>query len=327
MISIEDLLSGEQQVSGNIPEQQVKESSHPEIIKFQVGDVITGRFLPNRTDPQNSWIEYTQSGIQSQSTGEYVDCGLLRKSKNLKCPLVDIRQKLWNKFQETGNESFKEARDFIRLSPKAVFNFFVILHKNDKVEDFTEVKLANRVLRLPANKNWKTKEVTSLVYSQFLTAYNGSADNEKLGNLILNLGPTGISYKIKISSKGEFINYDPAGCGFESMQKAIPGLADWKAPYDSVYDLTKYVPEVKSEDEVNDIINNHLTDIVNSLSTNRTIFSSLTSKSSKVEDDDDIPMGDENSSTAKGVDNGSNEEVDDIIKNFKDRKKNAKASN
>jgi hypothetical protein len=315
MNTIEELLGGEE-LTGVTLDTEQKENTNPEIIKFQTGDIIIGRFLPNVNDRSNPWIEYTQCGIQSQSNGSFIDCGLLRKSKKLSDPIIDLRQKLWNKYVETKDEHFKEARNFIKVIPKVVFNWFTISHKNEKVEKFKEEYNQNRVLRLPANRNWQTREITSLIYAQFMKNYKGDSNTDKLGNVLFDLSEKGISYKIKITSKGDYISYDPSGCGFESMQKRIKGLEDWKEPYHKVYDLTKYVPQVKSEEEINNTINLHLTDIVNSLSSNKKIFNFNNNKIVNDGDDDFIPMGNHenlNEPTKKNIRSMVEEDEDDDL--------------
>lgn len=315
--TIEELLAGEVTIQDDTSSDNTTQVN-PEIIRFQVGDIVVGRFLPYLPDKDKTKVEFTETGINSQLNNQYIRCGRMRRLEGLKDPFMDLKKKVWVKYEETKDEAYRNFySNCFQVSPKVLFNWFTISHKNDTVADFEEEENTNRVLRLPANRNWKTREITSHVFNQWHDAYFGEGpdDEDKLGNAIFNLGKEGYSYKVKIVDKGGYINYDQSG--FELKPKAIKGLTgdDWREPYSNTFDLEQYVPLIMSEEEVNEILNTHLEEVVLAVNNNRTVSLG----SSKV-DDDNIPLDDDNDTD---VDAEDDESIKATIQAFRQKKENS----
>ncbi len=266
--SIKESLNNEKQTSGG---------SFKNFLKMEVGKTYLVRFIPNVNDPKATFFHYAHHGWTSSSTGQYIDATCLR-TFNERCPICEARFKLY----KTKKEEDKELAYTLRSYDKHLVNVYVI---SDPTTPENEGTI--KILRFGKR-----------IYDKVLAATEGD-DADEFGHRIYDLTENGCNFKIKVESssegKSKFTNYNNSRF---TAPSAIPDMTSSKIKevYNSIFDLSTMI-EVKSEDEVTKLLNDH--------SDLNTEGLKLSKKKAELQDDkgdeknidnteveDEIPMGD-----------------------------------
>lgn len=219
-------------------EKTSNNNSFRNFLKMEAGKTYLVRLIPNIVDPKSTFYHYMHHGFTSLSTGQYIDATCPR-SFGERCPICETRFKLY----KTKKEEDKNLAYLIRTFEKHLVNVYV-------VSDPTTPDNEGCVKMLRFGKR---------VYDKILAATEGD-DADEFGSRVYDLSENGCNFKIKVETSSEgnrkFTNYNnsrfTAPCAIPNMD---PNKI--KETYEGVFDLTK-VLEMKSEDDLSDILKNHV---------------------------------------------------------------------
>ena len=203
-----------------------------EIMKTTPGNTYTVRLLPYAPDPKNTFFHHFNQGWTSFATGEYVQT-LSPTTFGERDPISEARFKALR----VGSEEEKEKANTIRRMEKWLVNVYVV---DDPQNPDNNGKV--KILRYG-------KQLQKIIAE----AIEGE-DAEEFGPRIFDLGPEGVSFKIKVEQQGEYPTY--VSSRFTTAGKLDLSEDRQKEIYDSVFDLTK-VFNLKSYDELVKMLNDH----------------------------------------------------------------------
>ena len=207
-------------------------ATYTEILKTTPGNTYTVRLLPFAKDPKNTFFHYFNHGWVSFATGQYVQ-SLSPMTFGERDPIAEERFKILR----TGTEDEKEKVKAIKRLEKYLVNVYVI-------DDPTNPDNNGKVKMLRYGKQ---------VHKIIMEAIEGE-DAEEFGPRIFDLGPNGVSFKIKCENQGEYPTY--VSSRFTSAGKLNITEEEQKKIYDSVFDLTK-VYTLKSYDDLKQMLDEH----------------------------------------------------------------------
>jgi hypothetical protein len=269
--SIKDALSKGEGESSN--------TSYNEILKTTPGNTYTVRLLPYAKDPKNTFFHYYNHGWVSFASGQYVQA-LSPITFGERDPIAEERFRILR----TGTEDEKEKVGAIKRLEKYLVNVYVI-------DDPSNPDNNGKVKMLRYGKQ---------LHKIIMEAIEGE-DAEEFGPRIFDLGPNGVSFKIKCENQGEYPTY--VSSRFTTSGKLNISDTEQQKIYDSVYDLTK-VFTLKSYDDLKQMLDDHFyvrtesTAVSNSYSDNAPI----PSFSAKVE--------------PKHVETSIDDEIDELLKDL-----------
>lgn len=207
-------------------------ATYTEILKTSPGNTYTVRLLPYSPDPKNTFFHYFNHGWVSFATGQYVQA-LSPMTFGERDPIAEERYRVLR----TGSEEEKEKASAIKKLEKYLVNVYVI---DDPSNPDNNGKV--KILRYG-------KQLHKII----MEAIEGE-DAEEFGPRIFDLGPNGVSFKIKCENQGEYPTY--VSSRFTSSGKLDLSEDQQSAIYKGVFDLTK-VFTLKSYDELKDMFREH----------------------------------------------------------------------
>lgn len=228
--SIKESLNNTKQNSGG-------NSSFRNLLKLEIGNTYLVRFIPNVSDPKNTFFHYFHHGWTSLSTGQYVD-GLCLRTFGERCPICEARFKLYR----TKSEEDRKLAYEIRQLEKHLVNVYVI---SDPTTTDNEGKV--KILRFGKRIDDKVKAATD------------GDDAAEFGPKIFDLTENGCNFKIKVDTSSEgnrkFANYNNSRF---TAPSAIPSMTAEriKEIHGNVFDLTKQV-ETKTAEELEQMLKDH----------------------------------------------------------------------
>ena len=259
-------------------EKSSSNASFRNFLKMEVGNSYLVRFIPNIADPKATFFHYSHHGFTSLSTGQYVDATCPRTFGE-RCPICEARFKLY----KTKKEEDRNLAYMIRSHEKHLVNVYVV---NDPSNSENEGQV--KILRFGKR-----------IYDKILDATEGE-DASEFGPRVYDLSENGCNFKIKVTTSSEgnrkFTNYNDSRF---TAPSAIPNMSAEKIQevYKNIFDLSKIL-EIKSEDELNDILKEHVFCDGNKpeqapppKSAGKTQPKEETVTEEPAEDKDDIPMG------------------------------------
>lgn len=251
-------------------------SNDPRVLKFKVDCSYNLRLLLNlkAEGPNKLFQDYAEVGFNSRtdSTGKYINLGRVATDEEYHSlpkthPLVRVRNLIGNvqwehysKAKKTGDAA--EEKMSFKLIPqrKQLANAFLVdVIGND--EESLGKKLTNVAIRYAAKIDRKTNKPSSDLYKKI---YNGVVGEkaQKIGKKALLL-----------DEKGEFIKN-----GKDLIVKVIKNAGGWadysESEFDdateislskekiheiqeSVFDLSEFIPEIKTEEEIKQLLDEH----------------------------------------------------------------------
>ena len=213
-------------------DNESSQATYTEILKTTPGNTYTVRLLPFAKDPKNTFFHYFNHGWVSFATGQYVQ-SLSPMTFGERDPIAEERFKILR----TGSEDEKEKVKAIKRLEKYLVNVYVI-------DDPTNPDNNGKVKMLRYGKQ---------LHKIIMEAIEGE-DAEEFGPRIFDLGPNGVSFKVKCENQGEYPTY--VSSRFTSAGKLNLTEDEQKKIYDSVFDLTK-VYTLKSYDDLKQMLDEH----------------------------------------------------------------------
>ena len=203
-----------------------------EIMQTRSGNTYTVRLLPYAKDPGKTFFHYYNHGWVSYATGQYVQT-LSPQTFGDRDPIAEERFRVLR----TGTEEEKEKMSAIRRLEKWLVNVYV-------VDDPSNPENNGKVKLLRYGKQLQ-KIITEAIEGE---------DAEEFGARIFDLGPDGVSFKIKVEQQGDYPTY--VSSRFTTAGKIDLTEDEQKDIYDNVFDLND-VFTLKSFDELKEMLNEH----------------------------------------------------------------------
>ena len=204
--------------------------SYKDILKLQVGNVYTVRFVPNLENPEKTFFRYFTHAWESFATGQYIS-QMSPQTWGKKDPIAETRYSLY----KHGTDEEKEKAAKVIRRENWLANVYVVDDPTDSNNN-GQVKL----LRFG-------KQINKIV----MEAIEGS-DSDEFGARVFDLGSGGCNLKIKAEKQGDFPTY--VSSRFASPSK-IKGI-DPDEVYENSTDLES-VFQVKSYDELKQVLDEH----------------------------------------------------------------------
>ena len=258
-----------------------------EIMQTRPGNTYTVRLLPYAKDPGKTFFHYYNHGWVSYATGQYVQT-LSPQTFGDRDPIAEERFRVLR----TGSEEEKEKMQAIRRLEKWLVNVYV-------VDDPSNPENNGKVKLLRYGKQLQ-KIITEAIEGE---------DAEEFGARIFDLGPDGVSFKIKVEQQGDYPTY--VSSRFTTAGKIKLSEDEQKDIYDNVFDLND-VFTLKSFDELKEMLNEHYY-----CKTEDTDVSASSTTSDGVTDVGTTPTEPEPQLAAVTADSGSVEDdIDDLLKDL-----------
>ena len=207
-------------------------NTYTEILKTTPGNTYTVRLLPYAQDPSKTFFHYYTHGWVSFANGQYVQA-LSPSTFGERDPIAEERFRILR----TGTEEEKEKVSAIKRAEKFLVNVYVI-------DDPTNSDNNGKVKLLRYGKQ---------LHKIIMEAIEGE-DAEEFGPRIFDLGPNGVSFKIKVENQGEYPTY--VSSRFTSAGKLNLTDDEQEKIYKGVFDLSK-VFTLKSYDELKTMLEEH----------------------------------------------------------------------
>jgi hypothetical protein len=207
-------------------------NTYTEILKTTPGNTYTVRLLPYAQDPSKTFFHYYTHGWVSFANGQYVQA-LSPSTFGERDPIAEERFRILR----TGTEDEKEKVSAIKRAEKFLVNVYVI-------DDPTNSDNNGKVKLLRYGKQ---------LHKIIMEAIEGE-DAEEFGPRIFDLGPNGVSFKIKVENQGEYPTY--VSSRFTSAGKLNLAEDEQEKIYKGVFDLSK-VFTLKSYDELKTMLDEH----------------------------------------------------------------------
>jgi hypothetical protein len=215
-----------------VSDSKQNNNNYNEIMSCRPGNTYTVRLLPYTPDPGKTFFHYYNHGWVSYATGQYVQ-NLSPQTFGERDPIAEERYKVLR----TGNEEEKERMQAVKRLEKWLVNVYVI-------DDPTKPDNNGKVKMLRYGKQLH-KIITEAIEGE---------DAEEFGPRIFDLGPEGVSLKIKVEDQGGYPTY--VSSRFTTAGKIEVSEDEQKKLYDNVFNLEE-VFTLKSYDELKQMLNEH----------------------------------------------------------------------
>jgi hypothetical protein len=241
-----------------VEEKKLKEEhvsgADPRVLTFKKGATYKGRLLYNEKDVDNTFVSYEDVGFTSKSgNSEYVFLG--RSPTNAGVPIKNdlIRKTQWDEYKkakDSGDEVGAKAACVLIPSRKQLVNFY--LHEVEGDDKAKEKVGQVVVLKYPARVD-KDKKPSSEIYKIVFDGVFGEKA-KKIGGKAFDLSPDGRSLEIKVGAKGDWNTYSASFDDADDLGLSDKEIAE---KFNQVHDLTEFVPAVKSDEEIRQLLDEH----------------------------------------------------------------------
>lgn len=224
------------------------------LLNLKKNNTYTIRLLPNVKDPDNSFVTYKEVGFVSRITNQFVYGG--RSPSDVGLGKEDLfKSTQWNHFsnaKERGDEA--EQKTSYKLLPqrKQLVNAYLVKVEGDDAEGKEKIGKVI-VLKYNAQLNKENLPVSDIFKRIHAAIWGDKA--KKIGSRAFDLSPRGRSLTIKVTEKAGYNNYSETE--FEDAEDI--GLTPERIQeiMDNTHDLTSFVPEVKTPDEIKKLLDTH----------------------------------------------------------------------
>lgn len=218
-------------------------------LSVEPGETCIVRLLPYLKSPGDTFVDYEEYGWPSVlPNGGYIYAGRTPKSVKRPDPVANAQWALFSEGRDNKDEA-KKTRSY-KLFPqfKQMVNVYVVKDSKNPENNGT-VKILRYSSRLDKNgiaTGHLHKVITSALFGD---------DKAEVGKKAFDLG-NGCSLRIKVfKNAGDWPDYSeskflfPDDLGLSDAEK--------KEIYEQVYDLNEFIPEVKSESELKQLLDEH----------------------------------------------------------------------
>lgn len=276
MVNLDELVEtlNEEKVKEEERAAQSSGQADENFLSLNAGHTYLVRLLPNIANKAKTFTSYEEYGFNSINDGKYVRVGRTPKSVGKSDPIKDLQWEEYSKAKASGDEEGMKRSYKLFPQSKQLVNVYIV----DNTEN-PEFNGTVKILRY-SSKTGKDGNPISPIFSKIHAAVFGD-DKGDIGKRAFDLSASGVSLSIKVKkNSGGWNDYSETSFKYPSDI----GLTDVqiKEVYSTTKDLETFIPEVKSESEIKELIAEHWHGRPLGVEE-----SSLSDNS-----DDEIPMGD-----------------------------------
>lgn len=223
------------------------------ILKFKKNNTYVLRLIPYIKNINNTFITHKEVGFKSRVDGTYIFGGRSPQDAGIKEDLYKKTQwEHYSKAKEKGDEAEQKASYKLLQQRKQSANAYLVSVEGDDEE--AKEKIGQVVaVPYPAQVDREGKPISD-IYKKIHSAIFGDL-SKKIGAKALDLSSKGRSLIVKVTEKAGFNNYsettfddaEDLGLSEEEMQKILQ----------SAHDLTEFIPAVKTQEEIQNILDKH----------------------------------------------------------------------
>lgn len=290
-LNLEDIINQVKAVEEtSIQKEKSGFKADPRILKFKKNCTYILRLMPYIKNVNNTFVTFKEIGFKSRVDGTYIYGGRSPQDAGLKEDLFKKTQwDHYSKAKEKGDEVEQKASYKLLPQRKQYCNAYLV---NVEGEDPDAKEKIGEVIAFPYPAQIdKNGAPVSDIYKKIHSAIFGDM-SKKIGAKALDLSEKGRSLIVKVTEKAGYHNYsetafddaEDLGLNSEKIQELL----------NKAHDLTEFVPEVKSAEEIKSILDKHWygnvanpEDELDSEEETSTPSIDLTS----TPEDDEIPMG------------------------------------
>jgi hypothetical protein len=225
----------------------------PRILKFKKNCTYVLRLLPYIKDVNNTFVTYKEVGFKSHVDGTYIYGGRSPQDAGIKEDLFKKTQwEHYSKAKERGDEVEQKASYKLLPQRKQVVNAYLVSVEGDDPD--TKEKIGEVVaVSYPAQVDRAGNPISD-IYKKIHTAIFGEM-SKKIGAKALDLSEKGRSLIVKVTEKAGFNNYSETT--FDDAEDLGLNDGQIREILNSAHNLTEFIPEVKSQDDIQGILNKH----------------------------------------------------------------------
>jgi hypothetical protein len=253
-LNLEDIINQVKAVEENkIQKEKGGYKGDPRILKFKKNCTYVLRLLPYIKDVNNTFITYKEVGFKSSVDGTYVYGGRSPQDAGIKDDLFKKTQwDLYSKAKERGDEVEQKASYKLLPQRKQVVNSYLISVDGDDPDAKEKI---GEVVAVPYPAQVDREGVPiSDIYKKIHSAIFGDM-SKKIGAKALDLSEKGRSLIIKVTEKAGYNNYSETA--FDDAEDLGLSPSQIKEILNKAHDLSEFIPEVKSQDEIQKILDKH----------------------------------------------------------------------
>lgn len=298
MLDLDKLVSAITEEASKREELKGSTKVDENFLNCKVDNTYEVRLLPYLKNPANTFIDYQEYGWPSVIPGEsYIHAGRTPKSIGRDDFVSRLQWSLYQEGKNSGDDA-KCVRSY-KLLPqlKQMVNVYVVSDSNNPENNGTV-----KILRYSSRIN-KSGACTGDIHRVIQSALFG--DNKaEIGKRAFDLTENGCSLRIKVTENaGGWADYGESMFKFPSNLEGLT-TSKIKAIYEDAKDLETFIPEVKSDSELRELIDKHW------LGTNPSVSSEVIDH----DDDDNLPGLGNDAKKAASLDS----EFEDFLEGIED---------
>lgn len=252
--NLEDIISQIKEVEEtSIQKEKGGYKGDPRLLTLKKNCTYTIRLIPNINDSPNTFVTFKEIGFTSRVTGSYVYGGRSPLDAGLKKdPFKETQWDHYSKANERGDEVEKKASYKLLPQRKQLVNGYLVSVIGEDPE--AKEKIGSVVvIRYPAQVD-KEGNPLSDIYKRIYSALYGDKA-KKIGKKSLDLSPEGRSLVIKVTEKAGYNNYSETE--FDEAEDLNLSKERTLEILKSAHNLTEFIPEVKSGEDIKDLLDKH----------------------------------------------------------------------
>jgi hypothetical protein len=225
----------------------------PRILKFKKNCTYVLRLIPYIKDVNNTFVTYKEVGFKSPVDGTYVYGGRSPQDAGIKEDLFKKTQwDHYSKAKERGDEVEQKASYKLLAQRKQAVNAYLVSVEGDDADAKEKI---GEVVAIPYPAQVDREGVPiSDIYKKIHSAIFGDM-SKKIGAKALDLSEKGRSLIVKVTEKAGYNNYSETT--FDDAEDLGLSESQIREILNSAHDLSEFIPEVKSQDEIQKILDKH----------------------------------------------------------------------
>lgn len=229
--------------------EAMAQGRNPAFLQLKKKQTVRVVMLPYKPNPKNTFVTYEKLGFFNKSENTYVELGLSPRSKGIRRdPVSTLQWETYNAAKKAGDEN-AQKRSYDLLPKREEMVNVLILEDSDNPDNVGTVK----VLKYGAALNSDGQPI-SVIYSKIRDGVFG-AKKEKIGKraFLTTKFPEVRPLVISVKEKGGFNDYSDTS--FDDAEEHNFTTEEIEEFYSQCYDLEQFVPELKSNEELQQLLN------------------------------------------------------------------------
>lgn len=252
MVNLDELVETLHEENDRVAKAQENgeaKQSDENFLSLSAGHTYLLRLLPNVANKAKTFAPYEEYGFKCVNTGHYKYLGQTPTSVGRKDLVRDIQWKTYSEAKDAGDEAEMKRSYSLFPQKKQMVNVYVVENTENP-----ELNGTVKILRYSA-KTGKDGSPVSPIFSKIHAAIFGD-DKKEIGKRAFDLTANGVSFSIKVKkNSGGWNDYSESSFKFPSDI----GLTESQISeiYSSTKDLEKFLPDVKTDSELKELMDIH----------------------------------------------------------------------